>query len=79
MEWISVEDRLPNLIDRTEETRWSDDIIFTNGDAVFMGWYEDMGFCVETNDPFPNKLVVTHWMPLPKPPHTAGDDAGKDL
>lgn len=59
MNWISVNDRLP---DHQNETV----IICTGGTAVSTAW---MNYNDEWEDTFTNGLMhVTHWMPLPSPP-----------
>jgi len=60
MEWISVKDRLPEK----KHGRF----LITNGvyvkDSGWTPYYEDLWGFNEAHDYF----VVTHWMPLPKPP-----------
>lgn len=66
MEWISVEDSLPENME---------DVLFTDGKDIYHGYimYEyEIG---ETNDPARwytssdcNVDMVSHWMPLPKLP-----------
>jgi hypothetical protein len=62
MEWISVEDKLPN----------GGDVLVSNGDEIWLGSYrwhsvDDGSWAVYMNAPFRSNSV-THWMPLPEPP-----------
>lgn len=69
MKWISVEDRLPKI----GQKGYSESVIVyflselddTKGRATaafcYDGWHIAGLFCDE-------KVKVTHWMPLPKPP-----------
>ena len=64
MEWISVEERLPKLIDPyghsanvlVSNGRCSVDIDFYQADGC---WYEQTMYQSDK---------ITHWMPLPEPP-----------
>lgn len=65
MEWISVEDRLPDIGAPVIATMKTD-----NTDFDSEWWY---GCCVYREFGFPwvqidNPNPITHWMPLPKPP-----------
>lgn len=55
MEWISVEERLPAN---------HDIVIVTDGKTTTISAY-DHGFMFTM---LPYIEIVTHWMPLPKPP-----------
>jgi hypothetical protein len=58
-EWIDIRDRLPSEMENCL-------IINTVGD-IAVGWFEESDFeCWD--DRFHNHRLVTHWMPLPKPP-----------
>jgi hypothetical protein len=64
LEWISVEDRLPELFECYDH---SAQVIVTDGRHIRLdcyykgwGWYEKKMW--QMQDP------VTHWMPLPNPP-----------
>jgi len=70
-EWISVEDRLPDL--ETDVLVWlvksyckkavaTAGLFYDVGSAEpeWMGW--------ESEEPFRHGWKVTHWMPLPEPP-----------
>lgn len=61
MEWISVEDSLPE-----------EDISVLCFDGTYMDvmqyWYDEDGKAQFFNPPSPPNDGITHWMPLPKPP-----------
>jgi len=68
MKWISIKDRLPELIHRGKENPSSDDVLVTDGTNIQFGvrW-----ICGENEYFLPyyrdfNK--ITHWMPLPEQP-----------
>ncbi len=65
-EWISVNDRLPEIGTNKQYPHCSDNVIATSGKSVFLAYYEDGEWC-NTKTDFPTN-VVTHWQPLPKPP-----------
>ena len=62
MEWISVEDRLP-------ETTGS--VLITNGDDVATGAY--IKYVDGGGKWGRDSQGVTHWMPFPKPPKHRGE------
>jgi hypothetical protein len=68
MEWISVEDRLPDINGRYIVNHLNHDICvitFSN-----YGWQQTVYF----KDNEKSELgFVTHWMPLPKPPKAMSD------
>lgn len=70
-QWISVKDRLPELIPCNAGTAYSEAVIIITKNKIAMeailtdcnGWICDKDFWeCEDND------FVTHWMPLPSPP-----------
>lgn len=71
MQWISVDDRLPEII---PETNYSEEILtyctLTDGEKYFsldrLVKYNDGEINFMKNTMWGN---VTHWMPLPPPPH----------
>lgn len=81
MEWISVKDRLPEIVKL---------VLVTDGKATFYGWL--MQGTTRTADgeyvkmwvvPFrqfedawyiENRSPIAHWMPLPEPPKEADND-----
>lgn len=60
MEWISVEDRLPEYGKRVIVYRAESEIVVEGQDIVAFGSVGNGGF----------PAGVTHWMPLPEPPKT---------
>lgn len=70
MEWISVEDRLP-------EDGGFYIVGFKNGGS-FLGWYNSEKWHNPKGKEygitkFGDNNTVTHWMPLPKPPKEGGE------
>lgn len=71
MEWISVDDRLPDMHkdvlcyahDCGESYQTTGACIFDNG--TFVGWESQ-------------PLIVSHWMPLPEPPERPETPAGRN-
>jgi len=64
MEWISIEDRLPNEEDYYLVV-WDYDEVEEVGEAFYSEkWY----FPYYSNEKDVTEPKVTHWMPLPKPP-----------
>lgn len=59
MEWISVEDRMPNIEDEYLVVSFSG--VVTTMDWMDSEWVSNI---------FPDEKIttVTHWMPLPEPP-----------
>jgi len=63
--WISVKDRLPDLLDGVIVwQKWSDEEVCN---------YHSMSFCIYDGDRFTTRdgaecFATTHWMPLPEPP-----------
>lgn len=69
--WISVQDRLPMLIESvlfTGKNAHGGSFLTQRGyfDGTF--WHSDSNGTVYANTP------VTHWMPLPEPPEEVGED-----
>ena len=71
MEWISVNDRLPYL------DEWQ--IFLDNTGEVFVGYYGLAGNKIDVTIfngmgeyYIELPLYITHWMPLPDPPESAG-------
>ena len=60
MEWISVEDRLPNMCDDQKVT------VNLFGHVDF-AWFDSFFGVFRDRDGY-NRHGVTHWMPLPDPP-----------
>jgi len=62
MEWIKVEDSLPNI---------RQECILTNGDYVYYGSLGKDGYFYQIEDFYKMRQEndITHWMPLPKPPN----------
>lgn len=79
--WISVEDRLPS------ETKQIEVVFYASPYAWQTGLFTPDGFCGQEGDVFQRHdhmgddcyhtvEGVTHWMALPKPPATKGQDDG---
>lgn len=78
MEWISVEDRLPPydktvLIYYTESNfRWPDEKCFIYTASLELCCYKNKHeWCIDLQEievKGSNQKLITHWMPLPKPP-----------
>lgn len=68
-EWISVNDRLPEgstyVLARLSGGAIYEALCLTKGSKQW---------CAINREPFVNKDTVTHWMPLPPPPKTKGDE-----
>lgn len=61
MEWIKIEDRLPNQPMKC--------LVYDEGDNMFIAYYEHTLGCWSNYDEEYNFTgAVTHWMPLPEPP-----------
>ena len=74
MEWISVEDRLPEPVIYLGGTEFSEDVLVWDGFDVYMnsviyphGLYGGSVAARFRYDDSTDNLV-THWMPLPEPP-----------
>jgi len=77
MEWISCEDRLPEIGEQVwtiDAPYWNKTIAPVSCRRVFKEepsseWRWDF------NNPENRKLIlITHWMPIPDPPKRGGDD-----
>ena len=62
MDWISVDDRLP------EEEMQHVLLWFTDVKCAFVGYLENGVFELSHCDWFVKYHPVSHWMPLPEPP-----------
>jgi hypothetical protein len=60
MEWIKVNDRLPNNIDYVLFCDWTGDMI--------IGYVSDNNCICLSDDSFADIKDFSHWMPLPKQP-----------
>jgi hypothetical protein len=63
MKWISIKDELPEKDSL---------VLITDGERVTIAeWYQESGWSLSREDQaigiFPD--TITHWMPLPAPPH----------
>lgn len=72
MEWISVKDRLPELVEDYDEQKESKEIYISNGSDVFIGWFNNIyGWCAWDMNGLKS---ITHWMEfyegnkMPEPP-----------
>lgn len=69
--WVKVEDEMPPMCIN---------ILFSDGDYVYMGWLEHYSFgeepifynCADHYDGWPEG--ITHWMELPLAPNKNGKD-----
>lgn len=74
-EWISVEDRFPDLPEEQEvlvcikqdNSGWFG-MPLTNSDRVFKAWWIPQKSCFAYDDIENANHKVTHWMPIPNPP-----------
>ncbi len=65
VEWISVEDRLPD--------KYGDVICFTRKGTIWQVTYNPTYKLFNVSyDNVENAMDVTHWMPLPQPPEMKG-------
>ena len=72
-EWISVDDRLPEVT-QTDNLTSSDDLLIcgishlTGQNITTIGWLNSDGNWQMIIHYLADDLDVTHWQPLPKPP-----------
>lgn len=67
--WISVEERLPEMTDRYGLA--SDRVLVAYGvkdKHVRFGKLRGQEWITTNNDPFARQELITHWMPLPAAP-----------
>lgn len=63
MEWISVEDRLPEGKQVV--------LLLGKGNRMFTGYHDEIFLCADyMTDWLQEAEFVTHWRPLPAPPKT---------
>ena len=68
-EWISVKDRLPDLIPCNAGTAYSEAIIvWTSGRKAMVAVWDGIDFLCATDYWEAWGEDITHWMPLPEPP-----------
>ena len=72
MEWISVNDRMPDLVEDYGVQKESKEIFISNGSDVFVGWFNNIhGWCTWGMNGLKS---ITHWMEwyevkkIPEPP-----------
>lgn len=65
-EWISVEERLPDL--------YGTYLVYTHDNRIKLGYFCEL---VIGLPPSFDDFAVTHWMPLPEPPKGAFDERRK--
>ncbi len=69
-EWISVEDRLPDVSEKYGESDYLL-CIDEHNNQEFVGWYSNKyGWKVAHYMAISSEVKVTHWQPLPKKPKT---------
>lgn len=68
-EWVSVEDRLPDLIPCNAGTAYSEAvIIWTTGRKAMVAVFDGDDFICASDFWDADGEEATHWMPLPEPP-----------
>lgn len=72
-QWISVEERLPErngeyIVTACDEGEPYDEIIWNDTVVVWAEYYKGCWTWEENNTEYSLDGIVTHWMPLPKPP-----------
>lgn len=68
-EWISVKDRLPELISHNGTRAYSDAVfVFTTGKKVMAAVWDGTQFIFAKSFWEAWGEEITHWMPLPEPP-----------
>lgn len=78
MEWVSVKDKLPNIIPNSnggcseEVLVWivNEERVKYTGSQKQIAYYTNDGWCYQYGEiMYPeDEKGVTHWMPLPEPP-----------
>jgi hypothetical protein len=67
MNWIKCSERMP--ADKQLVLVWAADI-FGGGHVVTTAqWFERTAYPWGSSDEFIDFSTITHWMPLPEPPH----------
>ena len=79
MRWIPVEERLPEkhseyIVCACDEGEPIDERIWGDTVVVFADYYAGGFTWYEGNTEYDISDIVTHWMPLPKPPKEASHD-----
>ena len=75
-EWISVKDRLPELIPCTVGTAYSEAVlVWTSGKKAMAAVWNGTDFLRATSFWEAWGEEITHWMPLPEPPKEVKPDA----
>lgn len=68
-EWISVKDRLPELIPSKGTRAYSDAVlVWTSGRKAMVAIWDGIDFLCAMSFWEAWGEEITHWMPLPKPP-----------
>lgn len=80
MNWISVNDQLPELTEGYRDKDYSKDVLVWNGSQVGVGYYstsfgDRWKSYMETESDWYGGAIhpaevgdITHWMPMPAPP-----------
>jgi hypothetical protein len=73
-EWISVEERLPELIPCNAGTAYSEAVIvWTSGKKAMIAVWSEKGIICAADYWDAWEEDITHWMPLPEPPGEEGE------
>lgn len=75
-EWISVDDRLPDLSEKPNWMRSEEVIVATRKGSVMHAFWSSNGYAKTERGRRPRwergdrilEADITHWMPLPEPP-----------
>lgn len=68
-QWISVEERLPELIPCSAGTAYSEAVVvLTSGKKAMIAIWDGVDFICAANYWDAEGEQITHWMPLPEPP-----------
>lgn len=69
MDWISVKDRLPEMIPTKGGKAYSDAVlVWTSGKKAMVAIWDGIDFLCATSFWEAWGEKITHWMPLPEPP-----------